>query len=142
MKKIFLLLFLFAAHAQTMFAQSFGAGFTLAFPRGEFRNEVARTALGGQLNLLIFESPVSPFSAGINLGFYNYGSESSKEPWSNTIRSVFLNVDRTSNIMHFDILFRLQPRDMVFRPYADLLFGGAYAFTETKVTSENEPDKE
>lgn len=142
MKKILVLLFCVAIISQNIQAQSIGAGFTLGFPRGEFNNEVKRTAIGGQLNVLLFESRVSPFSAGINVGFYNYGSESRNEPWSTTIPDVYLNVDRSSDIIHFDVLFRLQPQNMVLRPYADLLFGGAYAFTTTKVTSESEPDKE
>lgn len=125
----------------TTFSQSIGGGITLGFPRGEFKNEVARTAIGGQINFLIFESPISPFSAGINFGFYNYGSESRNEPWSSTIPDVYLNVDRSSNLLHFNVLFRVQPKDMDFRPYMDLAFGGAYAYTETKVTSEHKTEE-
>jgi hypothetical protein len=65
----------------------------------------------------------------------NYGSESRREPFSYTIPDVFVDVDRTNNLVNFHILFQIIPATGAFRPYAEGLFGGSYIFTETSIKS-------
>jgi hypothetical protein len=58
------------------FAQSGGVNFTLAFPIGEFKDNVDRLGVGGSIHFLFWDQTSSlPFSFGLNLGFINYGIE-------------------------------------------------------------------
>lgn len=117
-------------------AQSAGINFTLAFPQGEFKDNVDRLGFGGSLQFLFFDpKPDLPVSFGLNLGYLNYGSESRKEPFSYTIPDVFVDVDRTNNLVNFHLLFQIISYNGTFRPYAEGLFGGSYIFTETSIKS-------
>ena len=74
-KTLFILIII--ATGSTIFAQSAGINFTLAFPQGEFKDNINRLGYGGSLQFLIFNpSPVMPASLGLNVGYINYGSES------------------------------------------------------------------
>jgi len=118
------------------FAQSGGVNFTLAFPMGEFKDNVDRLGFGGSIQFLLW-NPTSnlPFSFGLNLGFINYGSESRREPFSETIPDVTVDVDRSNNLVNFHLLFQIAPPPSTVTPYAELLFGGSYLFTETQIKS-------
>ena len=119
-------------------AQMAGLNFTLGFPQGEFKNNVRRTAYGGSINYNFFQpAPDRPFTIGVNLGFMNLGSESRREYFSSTIPDVFVDVDRTNNIVNFHLLFQIMYPEGMIRPYIEGLFGGSYLFTETKITSQN-----
>jgi hypothetical protein len=132
---LIIILFIFTAPA---FAQSGGLNFTLAFPDGEFKDQLKRTGLGLSIEgLVLGPNEYSPFGIGANFSFLNYGSESRRAPWSNTIPDVTVDVDRSYNIMQLHVLFRIAPPMNIVRPYLDLLFGGSYLFTETKVVSTN-----
>jgi hypothetical protein len=133
-KKAILLLTLFLCG--NSFAQSGGINFTLAFPQGEFKDNIDRLGFGGSLQFLFFDpKPELPVSFGINLGFLNYGSESRREPFSHTIPDVTVDVDRSNNLVNFHLLFQIIPASGTFRPYAEGLFGGSYIFTETSIKS-------
>jgi hypothetical protein len=139
LKKVFL--FLVVLYCGTSFAQSGGINFTLAFPMGEFKDNVDRAGFGGSLQFLFFDpQPGLPVSLGLNLGYINYGSESRREPFSSTIPDVTVDVDRSNNLVNFHILFQIIPYTGTFRPYAEGLFGGSYLFTETTIRSRGEEE--
>jgi hypothetical protein len=118
------------------FAQSGGVNFTLAFPMGEFKDNVDRLGYGGSVHFLFWDQTSKlPFSFGLNLGFINYGSESRREPFSHTIPDVTVDVDRSNNLVNFHLLFQIAPPPSTVTPYAELLFGGSYLFTETQIKS-------
>ena len=124
------------ATGSTVFAQSGGINFTLAFPQGEFKDNVDRLGFGGSLQFLFFDpKPEMPVSFGLNFGYINYGSESRKEHFSYTIPDVFVDVDRTNNLVNFHLLFQIISPTGAIRPYAEGLFGGSYIFTETSINS-------
>ncbi len=127
---------IFIAVASTIFAQSAGINFTLAFPQGEFKDNVNRLGYGGSLQILFFTpTQQMPASIGLNVGYLNYGSESRREPFSYTIPDVFVDVDRSNNLVNFHLLFQVISPIGTFRPYAEGLFGGSYIFTETSINS-------
>ena len=138
MKIKFLFITIVFLYATTTLAQFGGINFTLAFPQGEFKENVDRLGYGGSLQVLFFNpTPDFPASFGINLGYINYGSESRREPFSYTIPDVFVDVDRTNNLVNFHLLFQLISPTGTFRPYVEGLFGGSYIFTETSINSRN-----
>lgn len=119
-----------------LMAQSGGVNFTLGFPENEFKDNLKRTGVGLSLEgLLIGPSESSPFGIGLNFGFLNYGYETRRAPFSYTIPDVTVDVERTNNISNFHLLFRIAPALSNVKPYLDLLFGGAYLYTDTKVVS-------
>jgi len=131
-----LVLFFILLYVGNTFAQSAGINFTLAFPQGEFKDNVDRLGFGGSLQFLFFDpQPGLPVSFGINFGFLNYGSESRREPFSPNIPDVIVDVDRSNNFLNFHVLFQIIPYSGTFRPYAEGLFGGSYLFTETSIKS-------
>jgi hypothetical protein len=127
---------LFILFGSMSLAQSAGLNFTLAFPQGEFKKNVDRLGFGGSLHLMFFNpAPGMPFTAGVNLGYINYGNESRREPFSSTIPDVVVDVDRSNNLVNFHVLFQVILPSGKFRPYAEGLFGGSYLFTETSIKS-------
>lgn len=135
--------FLMLATVCNTFPQIAGINFTMGFPRGEFQQKLNKTGLGGSLQFYLWEpTHFRPFSIGANIGYINYGSESRREPFSLTIPDVTVDVDRTNNIVNYHLLFMICPFEGPFRPYLEGLFGGAYFFTETKITSQGGSQKE
>ena len=122
-------------------SQSAGLNLTLGFPSGEFKENVKRTGLGGNIEGLLWMPSTIPVGIGLNLGFYNYGSESRREPFSLTIPDVTVDVERSNNIVNFHLLFRMTTNNTKVKPYLDLLFGGAYIFTETKIYSKSSSEE-
>lgn len=129
---VFLVLILFTA----VDAQQGGISFTLGFPMDEFKDNMKRTGFGGNVEALLFKS--GPAQMGLNFGYLNYGSESRRERFSSTIPDVFVDVNRTNNIVNFHLLFNISPVDGIVKPYAEGLFGGSYIFTETNIQSNDE----
>ncbi|MBK7379354.1 MAG: hypothetical protein IPJ03_10165 [Ignavibacteriales bacterium] len=134
---IFSILF-FCLTAVNLFSQSAGLNFTLAFPMGEFKENVDRVGFGiaGQF-LFIIPKPGQPFGIGLNAGFINYGNETRREPFSYTIPDVFVDVERSNNLVNFHLLFQIAPYKGRIRPYLEGLFGGSYLFTETSIKSQD-----
>ncbi len=133
-KTLFLLFFLSTA----VFPQGGGLNFTLGFPQGEFKDNVDRLGFGGSIHGFLWEpNSRMPFTVGLNISYLNYGSESRNSPLSNQIPDVTVDVDRTNNIASFHLLFQVCPFNGPVRPYIETLFGGAYIFTETSITSES-----
>lgn len=118
-------------------AQQAGINLSLAFPQGEFGEQVDNLGYGlsGEF-MFLSPKPHVPFGIGLNLGYYVYGNESRKEPMYN-IPEVFVQVDRTNNLVNFHVIFELGLPSGRIRPYVQGLFGGQYLFTETSVKNEN-----
>lgn len=137
MKRLNLLFILVLILAAEFPAQSAGGGLMLGFPQGEFKENVDRIGFGISGELLFFNpSENLPFGFGVDIGYLNYGSETRREPFSITIPDVVVDVDRSNNLINFHLLFQIAPPSGTVRPYAELLFGGAYIFTETSVNSQ------
>jgi hypothetical protein len=136
--KYYLILFLLLTMLTTnSIAQQAGINFSLAFPQGEFGEEVDNLGYGlsGEF-LFLSPKPKSPFGIGLSIGYYVYGRETSREPWSNTIPWVTLDVEKTNNLLNFHVLFEVGWPTGRIRPYAQGLFGGAYLYTHTSVSGE------
>ncbi len=119
------------------YAQSVGLNFTLAIPQGEFKDNVDNLGWGISGHAAIFTpGPAIPFTVGLNLGFINYGNESRRAAWSNTIPDAYVDVTRTNNIVNFHLLFQVSPFSAPVKPYIEGLFGGNYLFTTTEVKSD------
>lgn len=117
-------------------AQSGGLYFSLAFPMGEFKENLKQTGIGlnGELFFLTPKRNL-PVGLGVNLGYYVYGMEKRSEPWSSTIPDVRVDIERTNNLTNFHLVFLIAPEYGRFRPYAEGLFGGNYFFTKSSVKS-------
>jgi len=136
MKRFCLITSLIIASAVYMPAQSAGGSFILGFPQGEFKENIDRLGFGISGEVLFFNPSANlPFGFGLNAGYMNYGSESRQEPFSSTIPDVIVDVDRSNNLVNFHLLFQIAPPTGNIRPYAELLFGGSYLFTETNINS-------
>lgn len=115
-------------------AQQAAINLTLAIPQGEFGEQVDNVGfgLGGEF-LILSPKPKSPFGFGFNIGYYIYGIERRKEPWSLTIPDVYLDVERTNNLLNFHVLFQVGVGQGRIRLYFEGLFGGEYLYTQTSV---------
>lgn len=134
---IFLMTFTVILNVKMLHSQSAGVNFILAFPQGEFKENIDRLGygIGGEF-MLLTPKEGSPFGIGINAGFINYGSETRREPFSLTIPDVTVDVSRSNNLINFHLMFRVAPYAGKFRPYLEGLFGGAYIYTETTIESQ------
>ena len=123
--------------AKPVYSQDAGINFILAFPQGEFKENIDRLGygIGGEF-MFLTPKPGSPFGIGLNVGFINYGSETRREPFSLTIPDVTVDVSRSNNLLNFHLMFRVAPHAGKLRPYLEGLIGGAYLFTETTIKSE------
>jgi hypothetical protein len=123
--------------AETASAQSpyFGADFVVGVPTGEFADTLDKIGFGIGLELG-YHIGNAPIEVGLQGTFMTYGSESRKEPWSNTIPDVTVDVETSNNIALGHLFLRLIPRDGFLRPYADGKIGFSYLFTSTSVESE------
>lgn len=133
MKRLFTLLLIIIASFTCLNAQQAGFFLTMGFPTGEFKDNLDRIGVGIEGEALFFRT--GPAQMGIHFGYLNYGSETRRERFSTTIPDVFVDVDRTNNIVNFHLLFNIAPSFGPVTPYAEGLFGGSYIFTETKIDS-------
>ena len=133
---ILLIVLLFTGSITTLNAQSGGLYFSLAFPMGEFKENLKQTGIGlnGELFILT-PKPKMPVGLGLNFAYYVYGTEKRSEIWSPTIPDVRVDVERTNNLTNFHLVFLVAPAYGRFRPYLEGLFGGAYFYTESSVKS-------
>ncbi len=132
--KISVLVIVFILIAEFTNAQQAGINFSIASPQGDFGKQVDNFGYGlsGEI-MFLSPKPQSPFGIGLNLGYFVYGMESRREPWSHTIPDVYLNVDRTNNLLNFHLVFELGLPAGIIRPYIQGLFGANYLYTETSV---------
>ena len=137
MKKYFFTIIILFFISYSNFAQSAGINFTLGFPSSEFKDNLKRTGIGINGNFLFWNpTPILPFSAGIDISYYNYGSETRREPFNPSTPDVSIDVDRTNNLVNFHVLFQIAPPIVgPIQPYIEALFGGAYFYTRTSVNN-------
>jgi hypothetical protein len=141
MKRLSLFFILLIVFTLRLPAQSAGGGLMLGFPMGEFKENIDRLGFGLSGQILFFNPTVNlPFGFGLDIGYLNYGSESRQEPFSTTIPDVVVDVDRSNNLVNFHLLFHIAPPTGIVRPYAELLFGGEYLFTETSIKSRGDEE--
>ena len=119
-------------------AQSGGLYFSLAFPMGEFKENVKQTGVGlnGEFFFLT-PKPKMPVGLGLNFAYYIYGTEKRTEAFQPNIPDVRVDVERTNNLTNFHLVFLISPAYGRFRPYLEGLFGGAYFYSESSVKSRN-----
>lgn len=119
-------------------AQQASINFSLALPQDEFGEQVDNLGYGlsGEF-MFLSPHPKSPFGIGLNIGYYIYGMESRREPWSNTIPDVFVDVERTNNLLNFHLVFEAGLATGRIRPYFQGLLGGNYLYTQTSVSGIN-----
>lgn len=136
--RLFIVLLLYTV---SLSAQSAGGGLMLGFPEGEFKENVDRPGFGLSGQVLLFNpSEGLPFGFGLDIGYLNYGNETRQEPFSLTIPDVVVDVERSNNLVNFHLLFQIAPPSGDVRPYAELLFGGAYLWTETSIRSRGDEE--
>ena len=130
-----------AALELTGLAQKYEAGaeFTTFVPQGEFKDNISNNGYGGGGNFL-FGLWRSPFLAGIDVGFVNYGSVGRSVPLAPTIPEVRVDVFTDNNIVLTHFLLRAKPRHGTVQPYGDVLIGLKYLYTSTTVRGDSEND--
>ncbi len=117
-----------------------GVHFQASFPQGDFKDNVDKNAYGFNAEF-IYSPKKSPLGIGLSFGYGIYGSESRREPFSNTIPDVTVKVTTTNNILLGHLVLRVLPKSGDLRPYADGLVGFNYLFTETKVSDRSDGDE-
>lgn len=140
---VFLVISAFSIISPKLYSQSFTAygDLLLAFPQGEFEENVSEVGygLGGGFG---YHLGASPLMIGAEIQYIRYGNETRREPFSNTIPDVFVEVETSNNILLFHPLLRLQSTAGAFRPYLDGMIGLSYFFTQTVVRDEDDFDDE
>lgn len=117
-------------------AQSVGLNLKLAIPSGEFKEHLDVPGLGGAVDFTFWSpSKELPFTFGVDLNYLIYGYNSSVEPISSVYSNISVDVSRSNNILKLHSLFRIDPFKGDIKPYGELLFGGSYIWTETKVNT-------
>ncbi len=102
----------------------------IAFPAGEFRNNVPENGIGASVSLA---APIggTPFMIGGELGFLVYGYESRKEPFSVADPDFRVRQTTWNNIMQAHLFLRwLSARENV-RFFFEGLVGFKYFFTDS-----------
>jgi len=134
---ILTIIILFVFISSKSFSQQAGINLSVAIPQGEFADQIDNLGYGLSGEFMILSpKPHAPFGFGIDLGYYIYGSESRREPWSLTIPDVFVDVNRTNNLVNFHVVFELGLPTGRVRPYVQGLFGGSYLYTQTSVNGD------
>ncbi len=133
MKKLFLLLI---TATSILSSQSVGLNLKLAFPSGEFKQHLNSVGFGGSVDVTFWSpSKELPFSFGVEMSYLIYGYESSVEPFSSVYSNISVDVTRKNNILKLHTLFKIDPFKGDIKPYAELLFGGSYLWTNTEVST-------
>lgn len=135
MKRLSTIFILFIITIIKINSQTLGGGLVLGFPEGEFKDNLKKTSVGFNLDGVWFLNQAVPVGIGLNLAFSTYGSETRNAPWSTTIPDVTVEVERSYNILHGHLFFRITTPHSLLKPYVDLLFGGGNFYTETKVVN-------
>ena len=103
-------------------------------PTAEFSDRLDGAIGYGITGQFLYNIPRTPVGVGAELGFLVYGQETIRERFgSGGLGRVEVDVITTNNIALGHLLFRLQPLDGNFRPYADALLGLNYLFTQSRI---------
>lgn len=128
--------------ADSLFHPMFDFGFNLklGLPQGSFKSNVGTVGFGIDF-IGLYHFRRLPFAVGLDMGILIYGSQTRNEPLSTTIPDVTVNVTNTNNYANFHLVGRVQPQAGSFRPYADLLLGMNYLFTDTRINDQDDYDE-
>lgn len=133
-RTILILMVVIGALASAASAQNWQASldFQLAFPRGEYKDQIDKTGVG-LAGEFLYSPKAAPIGVGVSLGWFQVGDEDRKEPFSTTIPDVTVDVSTSNNLAQFMLLLRLQPKKGPILPYADGLLGLNYLYTRTTI---------
>src|SRR5262245_56926689 len=112
----------------------FGIGGAAGIPAGDFAENV--DSAGGVSMHVGFGVGESPVMIGTELTYLLYGSESRKVPFSAAIPDALIPVNTDNQMVLLHGVARAQPNRGRWRPYADVVFGFNYIFTQTSVDLE------
>ena len=133
MKKLFLVLLLF--FSTSILAQSLGGSFLIGIPQDKYKELNNNTGYGFQIEgTFLHPTPTSPFTLGMVVGYQILSSDKYTSKWSAEI-PVTLDVERTNSMVDGQLFLRISPFFGAIRPYAEVLAGGSYLFTQTSVKS-------
>lgn len=123
--------------------EQFQAGiyFLSGLPQQEFADNVDKNAYGLAIDGF-YSPPRSPLAIGLEFGFANYGREVRRERFSTTIPDVTVRVETSNNMVHGNLILRMQSTGRDIRPYADGLIGFNYIYTETKISDADDPSED
>lgn len=114
-----------------------GLTFNMGFPQGEFKDNMDNTMLGVALNVGVALGK-SPFVAGVDLGFLNYGSDKRYESINN-IPDLLMRIEHSYNIFQGLGFLRFQPvKKGPLQPYGEVLAGINYLWTETSLEGDGD----
>lgn len=136
---IMAVLLVVARPAQAQYKYQAGLSFMLGFPKGEFKDNVNATGIGGGGEFAYSPKSV-PLGIGASLGYMVYGKESRREPFSTTIPDVTVEVVTTNSIMVGHLFLRVQNKKGMLQPYMDGLVGFNYLSTDTEIKNINRSD--
>jgi hypothetical protein len=133
MKRLLILLALAAFAATPSTAQIYGGvSFSAAAPQNDFRQELGATAFGGSVNVLLHLRDV-PIAIGFEGTGMTYGRARRSVPFRHDIGEVWLDVVTENNVAQGLAIIRVQPDHGVIRPYAEVVGGVNYLFTDSSV---------
>lgn len=125
-----ILVLLPAARAQTT---SGAADLVVVVPQGSFADRLDDVGFGLS-GTFIHHIGGSHVGIGVEGTFVTYGHERIRERFgSGALGRVDVDVVTTNNIALGHLVLRLQPPSGTLRPYADVLAGLAYLFTESRI---------
>jgi hypothetical protein len=132
--KHIILFFIILFCAGQLQAQSLGISLVGASSTGEFRNYV--NGAGGIT--LDFSSPADPTKTamvfGGDIGYYIYGYKSDQvDLYLSNGDIVYATEERTNSIVSLHGFLRVVAPEQLFRPYAEMVFGGSLFSTSTSV---------
>ncbi|HUU27777.1 MAG TPA: outer membrane beta-barrel protein [archaeon] len=119
-----------------------GAGLSLAWPHGEFKEHVDFAWGGGvRVGWEFGEQAAAGVSLFADLNYLNYGRERRVEPFSLTIPDVVVNVITDNYMMMVSPGVSFGLRRGVVRPYGELFGGLTYIATKTKIENRGLPSE-
>lgn len=133
MKRLLLILACAAFAAAPSDAQVYGGiSFSAAAPQNDFRQELGSTAYGGAVSVLYHFGDL-PIAIGFEGNAMTYGRSRRTVPFRDDIGEVWLDVVTENNVAQGLAVLRLQPDYGVIRPYAEVVGGVNYLFTDSSV---------
>ncbi len=129
---IYLLLSSTPALAQKL---DIGGDFLIGLPQNAFRDNIRDEGYGfsGHVGYFLGDTPIM---VGADIGYLKYGTEKRREPLSESIPDVTVEVRTTNNIFMLHGFARVQQQEGPVRPYVEGLWGFKYLFTRTSIKDE------
>ena len=114
-----------------------GAFLSLAWPQGDFSNEVD-FAWGGGARVGVNLMPVAPLSPilFVDVNYLNYGSDSRTVPFSITVPNVWVDVNTSNYMVMVSPGLQVGLRRGPVRPYGEISAGFTYIATRTSVSND------